>query len=384
MRHILIKKWYIFLLWLCIANIFCLEYAVANSTKSAVTYVNKHPMLGRLGDRMKICSLARIIASLHDLEFLYNPFNNFYYFAVDSCENRYTDAKAACFNSHESIEALSKKNYDTDKQRGKATLYEIQGFGRETFNKIDKIPLLKGFRPLPHFLMQYPEIKNELADMFTPVITIKEWDKPQDGITIAVHVRKGSGGDKPLSFNQRYTTYKVTYTESVFEKSGACIQKREWERNYRSKLKVEKQKRYQPSDVKFPLKFPPEQFYIDQLCELSAMLKNQQLYVRIFSDSKDIRELTASLEKAVKKHIGTENNMIFSYQEASGKNIRDVVTDLWTMAKCDCLIRPASHLSEMAQIVGNHVIAIYPTHARVQDKNLIIDQVSIMRRVASE
>jgi hypothetical protein len=356
--------------------------------KNAITYITHHPTVGRLGDRMKLCSIAYTIAALHDIDFIYNPFNNFDVFVLHSSQKWCSEEKERAFERSESLAGLAQmpELQGIQKEGNKrATLYELQGF---RFPEIGKVPRLKGIRALSHFLMRHPDIKKELISMFSPTIELKDRITLRDGITVAVHVRKGNGWERPLAFNQRYNNYSVAYTESVFDTAGLCLQERTWKRNYGLAQNFLKNKDHDQlaMDVQFPLKFPPEQYYIDQIVLLSELLKDQQLYIHIFSDSSEIEELTRSIECAVKERLennGLENKerLIFSFHNASSGEIGDILSDLYAMSKCDCLIRPGSQLSEMSQILGNHAIVLSPITARIQGNNLVIDKVRITRLV---
>lgn len=47
------------------------------------------------------------------------------------------------------------------------------------------------------------------------------------------------------------------------------------------------------------------------------------------------------------------------------------------MSQFDCLIRPCSNLSGIAQIIGDHKVIIRPEHNKWVDNKLIIDQVAL-------
>lgn len=366
---------------------------------SAISYATKDPTIGRLGDRMKLCAIAYTIAALYGVDFIYNPFDNFDVFAVHTNHEWCTQQTVRTFEQRKQIQALvplyllaadgDKGEHVSCHMAGTATsstaqensglkqnwaglqeqvtLYEISGLSRNIFIELNKIPELNRISRLSHFLMRYPAIKAELTRMFAPTIALKEWVKPQDGISVAVHIRKGSGPDMPLTFNQRHDVV-----------GSEC-------KPYRAPIR-----KGVGSDKRFPLKFPPEHYYIDQIVFIAEQLKDRLLYIHIFSDSSEIEELTRSIECAVKERLEKnglqENNLegkerlIFSCRAGSNAQVEDILSDLYAMARADCLIRPASHLSEMAQILGNHMIVISPTSSRREGKNLIITEVKVIHR----
>jgi hypothetical protein len=184
----------------------------------------------------------------------------------------------------------------------------------------------------------------ELRKMVQPAVEIQEVSCPKDKITVAVHVRKGGGYDRPL------------FTEKV--------QTDPWlipTTNYH--------------DVIFPKRFPPDQFYIDQIKTISKMFQNKPLYVHIFTDSKTPGEIV----QKYKKEVGL-SNITFACRETENFYDKNVLEDLLSMAKFDCLIRPESYFSRMAEKIGAHKVVIYPKSFVWKNRDLTIDKVQIIKR----
>ena len=93
-----------------------------------------------------------------------------------------------------------------------------------------------------HFDVDWSDknFKELLRKELTPLIPLEKIKIPDDKITVALHVRKGGGHDAPL-FQRRH------------------------------KLKF--------PDLAYPLKFPPDSYFIDQLIKLSEILNDKPLYV---------------------------------------------------------------------------------------------------------
>ena len=60
------------------------------------------------------------------------------------------------------------------------------------------------------------------------------------------------------------------------------------------------------------LRFPPEQFYIDQICNLSRLLRDIPLYIFVFTDDLDPEALTDRL-----KHGCNKKNILFVAEPAA-------------------------------------------------------------------
>jgi hypothetical protein len=56
---------------------------------------------------------------------------------------------------------------------------------------------------------------------------------------------------------------------------------------------------------------------------------------------------------------------------------KNVLKDFFAMTKFDCLIRPASSFSVIAEIMGDFKVIIQPKKFHWESQQLIIDEVSI-------
>ena len=175
--------------------------------------------------------------------------------------------------------------------------------------------------------------------MLQPVVSLPTITLPQDKVTVAVHVRKGGGFDQPLSSVQYYTKNMVS------------------------------RKFY--ADKEFPRKFPPEQYYVDQIKRISKLFNDAPLFVYIFTDDRSPLRLVDRIKKAVNK-----NNITFSCRNHDNVHNAHVVEDFYNIARFDCLIRSGSNFALAAQILtGNHKVVIYPKHWQWVGRKLVIDEV---------
>lgn len=191
----------------------------------------------------------------------------------------------------------------------------------------------------------------ETICLINPVPLIKP---PEDQISVAVHIRKGSGGDGSLKSKQ------------IFDKGGSIIHKID-----------KKNDKY--SDLSHPLKFPPEQYYIDQIKYLSAYFDNQPIYLYLFTDQKNPQ----SLLERVQSEVGLEN-ISYHCRKKVFQSREVVLSDFFSMMEFDCIIRSGeSNFSIMSELVSDHKIVIYPKSYHFErDKKrnyyLIMDDIEVV------
>lgn len=121
------------------------------------------------------------------------------------------------------------------------------------------------------------------------------------------------------------------------------------------------------------LKFPPLDFYTDQLKRLSTLLDNIPLFIYIFTNHSD----PLSLVQEMKNNLTQFNNITFACRDKN--NQKDtLIEDLFLMSKFDCLIRSGSSFSMAAQLIGNHKIVIYPKRGIWKNQTLYIDKIGMI------
>lgn len=223
--------------------------------------------------------------------------------------------------------------------------------------------------------IQHPEFGKTLKNMLTPLRVTKTLKLPKDKICVAVHIRTGGGFDKPLLSHQYYDTqsHPIEYKQFVLHQDSHDLQKALLE-NIPTIDKETKTGEF--ADEIWPDRFPPEQFYVDQIKKLSEFLNNQNIYVYIFTDDANHKALTKRIKQMVNK-----KNITFSCKNSHNAHNVDVLEDMTNMAQFDCLIRPGSHYSYMAQLMGNHNIVVYPLKEKwITSKTLLVDRVGITIR----
>ncbi|MEX0849090.1 MAG: hypothetical protein WD055_02580 [Candidatus Dependentiae bacterium] len=183
--------------------------------------------------------------------------------------------------------------------------------------------------------IEHPEFGAQLKKMLTP--EINHMPLPQDIITVALHIRKGGGVDLPLSSQQ--------YIEDKPKTSNTS----------------------KGADKYHPLKFPPEQYYLDQLLTLYTILDEQPLYAYIFTDDKHPEKITQRIQAHCKN-----KNIIFDCRKEDNVHNKNVLYDVCLMSKFDYLIRSGSHFPWISQIIGNHKGIIFPQGSHWEGNNLIM------------
>src|SRR5579871_2408478 len=166
------------------------------------------------------------------------------------------------------------------------------------------------------FPKKYDErLRRELRRHIKPRIPVPLLPIPAGTISVALHVRKGGGFDMPLLTEQTKIDKPVDKFHYV--------------------------------DIDFPLKFPPDQYYIDQLKALSEYFNDNPMYVYIFTDDKDPGRLVDKYAKALNK-----SNISFDFRKTGNAHNEHVIEDFFSMTQCDCLIRGDSSYSRAAHLIG--------------------------------
>ncbi|MFA5075490.1 MAG: hypothetical protein WC436_05315 [Candidatus Babeliales bacterium] len=228
---------------------------------------------------------------------------------------------------------------------------------------------------LYELMLQNPDFAKNLKNMLQPKDKIKKLTLPKDKITVAVHIRKGGGFDPELKSKQYYDTskYNIEYKEidlmGVSEKNKNNF-KLILKNNTNVDAKILTEKKF--SDQKWPEKFPPEQYYIEQIQKLSSIFNHQPIYVHIFTDDKNPKILKKQIKKAVNL-----SNIEFNYN----KHNTNILQDYFAMTQFDCLIRSTSGFAYLAQMLGNHQVIMYPINLTwIKQDLLIVNKVGIIKK----
>ena len=122
-----------------------------------------------------------------------------------------------------------------------------------------------------------------------------------------------------------------------------------------------------------PLRFVPEEFFIEQLGRVVEAFPDQKLYVHVFTDHPQPKELAKKFARALNNKLVT-----FGYRDEGNSYKANVLDDFFAMMEFTCLIRPGSNFSRFVERLGNAQFVIYPESARkVSDTLSIIDKIRI-------
>lgn len=295
---------------------------------SAITY-NLNG--GRFGDHLIIYIKAKWLAYKYQIPLLYRPFRYSEYLKLHDLEEIYIRDKhdpqfrvqVLRYGDRVPLNSTQRKCLEKDLNidRDSATLYWVNFYLKlSDWHRTDQISDEK-------FI-------NELKRSIAPRVPIAPLRLPKNRLTVAIHVRRGGGYEKP---------------------------------NYN----IDPEK----GPVFPPLRFPPDQFYIDQLKVISDMFAPQLLYVHIFTDDPEP-------QKIVDKYSVALNNprIVFGCRTKNNSHDKNVLEDFFGMSKFDCLIRPESGFSRAAQLIGNHKLVIAPKAFRFEGDQLIITDVKIIHK----
>lgn len=186
---------------------------------------------------------------------------------------------------------------------------------------------------LPYIQVDWedPLFKEQVRKMLTLKEKTQTFSLPQNEISVAVHVRRGGGVDDPKAY------------------------------------------------LAWPLKFPPDSYYIEQIQRIDEIFCHQPLYVYLFTDDLDPPAIRDRYQAAIDRP-----NIRFACRESGNGPQVNVLDDFYMMTQFDCLIRSDSNLSIVASKLADYKVMIAPSRPRIQQerwiflkKRLFIDQVQI-------
>ncbi len=303
-------------------------YLVRCATKrNAITH---YPIEdGRFGDCIMSYYRTKWLAWKYGLKFFYQPFIYSNELTISTTEPWVADHKHEYPNV---VRVYNERTAGLRKGDG-CTLYMTTYW--TTYE--DWLPWNQGFYPIS----VDPAFIEDLRKTVKPRNTIPKLPIPPGALSIAVHVRKGGGFDKPLLTEEKKTVANPTQHTHV--------------------------------DVGYPEKFPPDEFYIEQIAYLANLFPTQPIYAYIFTDDKNPQRLVDKYKQAL-----NNPRITFDYRKKGSAHNANVVEDFFLMQQCDCLIRADSALSKAAQILAHYKVVISVKNAFWKDGKLIVDQIAII------
>lgn len=254
---------------------------------------------GRFGDQLLAYMHAKWIAYHYDIPLLFKPFAYSDQLVLDEKET---------LRTHPSCSIVPIEGDETLAPASDA-LFMVQFFPESPYDyKFYKWPAFSidwadpGFRALLRSLI-YPKNPALLSEL------------PKDRVTVALHIRHGSGDDSPVHMPH------------------------------------------------WPLKFPKNSFYLAQLRTLDTLLDHAPLLVHLFTDASDPASLAQQYREAL-----ADLDIQFTYHTGDSRYRTHVLDDLFDMMRYDCLIRPESNYSIIAEKLGDYRIVIHPLDYTAEGK----------------
>jgi hypothetical protein len=304
--------------------IICLAFTSLTAKKPATSAITNDTQTGgRLGDQLILYWKAKVLADMYDMPFFYTPFREYGEdLMMSKKENRLNKAKIKTFKNIVRINAT----YNCEKKlnRNNNTLYLL-----DFHAPVQKL----GF----HFGYNKKGIQQHLKKMLQPLKPPMKIFRPKTILSVAVHVRTGGGYD------------------TVSEKRGGIA----WQ-------------------VLYPCKFAPTSFYINQMKYLYELLGKKPFYVHIFTDDQQPQRIAQEFKNALK-----DLPITFATRTEGNAHNANVIDDFIAMTQFDCIIRPQSGLSKMAEFIGNPSIAIIPKKAHWENGTIVVNEVKVIKKIKS-
>lgn len=301
--------------------------------KSGVTFVHN---CGRLGDVLLDYTKNFYIAQKHGLDlYIHDGIPYLDEFVVSQKTPRLniedTALRASRLPIAPTFSRLITINNDAlIKQHNDNTLYKT-----ECYFTVDGISDFNQFhRHMFKCSIEQPAFGQEIAQLLTPK-KMFDFHLPTNVITVAMHMRKGGGYDKPVSSE----LYRPTHPAQG-NGTRTC--------------------RYAYVDRNEPYKFPPEQYYLDQLLFLHQLLDDEPLYVHLFTDDPNPGDIAARIQEKLQQANIT--NVFINYRRNTNRHDMNIIEDIYIMSKFDYLIKSESHYPWIAQMIGKHKAIFSPIH----------------------
>lgn len=319
----------------------------------------------RLGDCITTVCKTLYFAKAHGLSIYYRDFPYFDQFALSQNATLLTPEIIQSFSKV--VPITTQAELAEHLKSNEPTLFECQ-FLSET-------------PPMYSVTREFPEFEMLIKKALTPLIDIPNLAKPPAVVTVALHVRKGGGFDKPLGSKQEYGPDHVMPKGFYIKKNsppGSHIDA--WPIKWpASPMFIEAIKHYiykkiNFSDYIWPIKFPCDQYYIDCLKELAAMMPGKNLLVYIFTDDPEPEKIMERYSVQLKDYP----RIIFSYRTKDNHHTKNVIEDLFSLTQCDCLISASSSFATVAQLLGNHEILMFPVWAITFPDRIVINKVGVI------
>lgn len=268
--------------------------------RSAVTYTFSG---GRLGDNLVAYCHAYWIAYFFDLDLVYKPFKYSEQLRMHETDTFYSEGLAKRFKK--TMHVNHALTYGVEEN----TLYIVPYFPESHIERED---------PRCPFLFQVDWANQGfikgLKERIKPKYALAVPEFPQDCITLAVHIRKGTGWDIPQF-------------APTFEKLTEM----------------------------HPLKWPPDSYYIAQIKRIIDLYPERKIYIHLFTD----HDKPAEIVEIYKTYICSDR-VSWGCRQEQNKHDLNVLEDFFALTHFDCLIRNESNFSFIASKLSAYNVLIGP------------------------
>ena len=273
---------------------------------------------GRFGDNLISFFHAKWIAYKYQLPFLYSPFQ-----FSDQLALHEKDPSLTSFHFDRTIVTSDEEQISQEPQNSTAIIIP-----HIPECAVDYASLPAGALPYIKVDWEDPNFRAELVKCLTPKASINTLSLPLGYITVGVHVRKGGGHDN----------YEFA--------------RRQW-----------------------PLKFPPDDYYIKQIERIATIFKDSPLYVHIFTDDLNPQNIVEKYKTFFKNR-----NITFACRNKGNGPDVNIFEDFFSMIKFDCFIRSQSGYSTIASHLAQHSLAIAPLNYSLINNEVVINEIEIIFR----
>lgn len=301
----------------------CRDFYAQKAPYSMISYENDPDKW--LGRNLYAYIKAKWIAYKYDLPFFYQPFDQSDDLRVDELEEHipYVFKQEISINSLKDFDPKSKSVYyidDSYKDPDWDDAYEVGDW---------------------HEMLQDEKFLAHIRRRITPSAPLQQLVIPNDTAKVAVHIKRGSSVKYPLFSEQVFSTYDIT-------KKGPSLE-------------------LPFADIKQPLRFPPLQFYISQIKSISQQEANRPMYVHIFTDAENPKEILEKVRQGVNLP-----NITWGIREDENSYLKHIQDDLFALRQFDYLIRPRSSFSQLATLLADYKMIRYPKKAFWAGHRLIV------------
>ena len=318
-----------------------LSYSIGSSAK---LFVSNKPW-GYFGDSLMSYAIAKSISMHFGIKFYYSKFPHSDLFLFDSKE-----------------EALPMKNYSD-------VGWPMSQSLALSYSDSLKNYLIYTYCLTPCGAHVNNNIMSEIKKMIQPKHKLSVGSIPDDVLSLGVHIRKGSGGgehydgeltsEQLFDFDRSMVSYHPINTHAFenLDEYNYCQKKLRWSMDSDYTL--------------LSLKFPPEQYYVDQIVKVSKDLNNPKMLVWIVTDHIDPIDLVDRIKRAVNRP-----NINYRYFDNRHKDhSQRIIEDIYSLSLCDGLVRSQSHFAKTAELMGNHKFVFFSGRHKWVDKKMVITHV---------